>query len=85
MSHFPAIFFGYAHVSLNENMANQCLNGQLENGTSLPKKQKMGDKKITVVLGTQWGDEGKGKVVDMLATTADIVCRCQVKDKVALP
>lgn len=35
--------------------------------------------KATVVLGAQWGDEGKGKVVDMLATDADLVCRCQVR------
>lgn len=34
--------------------------------------------KVTVVLGAQWGDEGKGKVVDLLATEADVVCRCQV-------
>lgn len=34
--------------------------------------------KATVVLGAQWGDEGKGKVVDLLATEADLVCRCQV-------
>ncbi|KMQ89186.1 adenylosuccinate synthetase-like protein [Lasius niger] len=33
--------------------------------------------KVTVVLGAQWGDEGKGKVVDMLAMDADVVCRCQ--------
>ncbi|KAK7573724.1 hypothetical protein V9T40_010915 [Parthenolecanium corni] len=33
--------------------------------------------KITVVLGAQWGDEGKGKVVDLLAKDADLVCRCQ--------
>lgn len=32
-----------------------------------------------VALGAQWGDEGKGKVVDMLATDADVVCRCQVR------
>uniref|UniRef100_A0A670XZJ5 Adenylosuccinate synthetase n=2 Tax=Pseudonaja textilis TaxID=8673 RepID=A0A670XZJ5_PSETE len=32
---------------------------------------------VTVVLGAQWGDEGKGKVVDLLAQDADIVCRCQ--------
>ncbi|CAK6970839.1 adenylosuccinate synthase%2C like [Scomber scombrus] len=32
---------------------------------------------VTVVLGAQWGDEGKGKVVDLLAMDADIVCRCQ--------
>lgn len=35
--------------------------------------------KVTVVLGAQWGDEGKGKVVDLLAMDADIVCRCQVR------
>lgn len=35
-------------------------------------------KGVTVVLGAQWGDEGKGKVVDMLAANADLVCRCQV-------
>lgn len=34
--------------------------------------------RVNVVLGAQWGDEGKGKMVDMLATTADVVCRCQV-------
>ncbi|XP_075147779.1 adenylosuccinate synthetase [Haematobia irritans] len=33
--------------------------------------------KVDVVLGAQWGDEGKGKVVDMLALDVDIVCRCQ--------
>jgi adenylosuccinate synthase len=31
----------------------------------------------TIVLGAQWGDEGKGKVVDALAETADIVVRYQ--------
>lgn len=30
-----------------------------------------------VVVGTQWGDEGKGKVVDILAEFADIVARFQ--------
>jgi adenylosuccinate synthase len=29
------------------------------------------------VLGTQWGDEGKGKIVDFLAQKADIVARFQ--------
>lgn len=41
------------------------------------KKTKM-ENKVTVVLGAQWGDEGKGKVVDLLAMNSDIVCRCQV-------
>ena len=30
-----------------------------------------------VVTGTQWGDEGKGKIVDYLAEKADIVVRYQ--------
>ncbi|MEK7452369.1 MAG: adenylosuccinate synthetase, partial [Patescibacteria group bacterium] len=29
----------------------------------------------TVVLGAQWGDEGKGKIVDALAKDADIIVR----------
>ncbi|RKP27149.1 Adenylosuccinate synthetase [Syncephalis pseudoplumigaleata] len=32
---------------------------------------------ITVVLGTQWGDEGKGKLSDLLAQQSDICARCQ--------
>jgi adenylosuccinate synthase len=31
----------------------------------------------TVVVGAQWGDEGKGKIVDALAAGADIVARYQ--------
>lgn len=33
--------------------------------------------KLVVVVGTQWGDEGKGKVTDFLATQADVVVRSQ--------
>jgi adenylosuccinate synthase len=31
----------------------------------------------TVVLGAQWGDEGKGKVTDFFASSADYVVRFQ--------
>ena len=31
----------------------------------------------TVVIGAQWGDEGKGKVVDLLAERSDMVARYQ--------
>lgn len=34
---------------------------------------------VSVVLGTQWGDEGKGKLVDNLAQQFDIVARAQVR------
>ncbi len=33
--------------------------------------------KIDVLLGLQWGDEGKGKVVDVLAPTYDVIVRFQ--------
>ncbi|HUO06603.1 MAG TPA: adenylosuccinate synthase [Candidatus Binataceae bacterium] len=33
--------------------------------------------KTVAVVGTQWGDEGKGKIVDMLAAEADVVVRFQ--------
>ena len=32
---------------------------------------------ISAVVGMQWGDEGKGKIVDALAETVDVVIRCQ--------
>ncbi|KAJ4822105.1 hypothetical protein Tsubulata_002824 [Turnera subulata] len=32
---------------------------------------------VSGVLGSQWGDEGKGKLVDILANHFDIVARCQ--------
>jgi adenylosuccinate synthase len=33
------------------------------------------DGKVTAVLGAQWGDEGKGKLVDILSADADICAR----------
>lgn len=37
----------------------------------------MEEKKIDVLLGLQWGDEGKGKVVDVLTPRYDVVARFQ--------
>jgi len=31
----------------------------------------------TVIVGAQWGDEGKGKITDLLAQNSDLVCRYQ--------
>ncbi|MBR6082251.1 MAG: adenylosuccinate synthetase, partial [Salinivirgaceae bacterium] len=33
--------------------------------------------KVDVLLGLQWGDEGKGKVVDVLTPKYDVVTRFQ--------
>ena len=43
-----------------------------------PKKKRMASwskGSVDVVLGVQWGDEGKGKLVDVLAQDADVCCR----------
>ena len=37
----------------------------------------MGHVPATVIVGAQWGDEGKGKIVDLLAQDSDLVCRYQ--------
>eukprot|EP01132_Coremiostelium_polycephalum_P005403 gene5403-6740_t len=31
----------------------------------------------TIIIGSQWGDEGKGKLVDILSQEFDVVARCQ--------
>ncbi len=31
----------------------------------------------TVIVGAQWGDEGKGKVVDLLSERSDVIARFQ--------
>ena len=31
---------------------------------------------VIAVLGCQWGDEGKGKIVDLLGSRARVVVRC---------
>uniref|UniRef100_A0A8B9HR95 Adenylosuccinate synthetase n=1 Tax=Astyanax mexicanus TaxID=7994 RepID=A0A8B9HR95_ASTMX len=54
--------------------------GEIKNGgAGMSQQDRSADvgNRVTVVLGAQWGDEGKGKVVDLLAQDADMVCRCQ--------
>ena len=42
----------------------------------LRMSRKAPNNKVDVVLGAQWGDEGKGKLVDMLSVDMDITARC---------
>ena len=41
--------------------------------------------KVDVLLGLQWGDEGKGKIVDVLAPRYDVVARFQGPECWAYP
>jgi len=47
----------------------------VENGDVKSGRKIMG--RNVVVIGTQWGDEGKGKIVDHLTDQADAVVRFQ--------
>lgn len=38
-----------------------------------------------VVVGTQWGDEGKGKITDFLSENAEVVSRYQGGNNAAIP
>ncbi|KAG0329816.1 hypothetical protein BG004_002237 [Podila humilis] len=44
---------------------------------SSSKSTGMSSTGVTVVLGAQWGDEGKGKLSDILSQEADVCARCQ--------
>ena len=60
-------------------LSNSFTMSSITNGLGTSVRKAVGPKaKVTVVLGAQWGNEGKGKLVDILATDADLVCRCQV-------
>lgn len=59
-------------------MASAKVNGLSNDGSPRKRPRTETESKVIVILGAQWGDEGKGKVVDMLAENVDIVCRCQV-------
>ena len=42
------------------------------------KEEPEGSDKImtsVVVVGTQWGDEGKGKITDFLSANAEVIAR----------
>ena len=30
---------------------------------------------VKIIIGAQWGDEGKGKIIDYLSSTSDLVVR----------
>ena len=40
--------------------------------------------KVDVLLGLQWGDEGKGKVVDVLTPKYDVIARFRVVQTLAI-
>jgi len=45
--------------------------------TNMPCGGRMEDTMVTAIVGANWGDEGKGKITDMLGEESDIIVRFQ--------
>ena len=43
----------------------------------IDKYQRNGGNMVKAIVGANWGDEGKGKITDMLAEESDIIVRFQ--------
>lgn len=43
--------------------------------TGSPRVKRSGTSGVRIVVGLQWGDEGKGRIVDVLAGDADVIAR----------
>ena len=39
---------------------------------------------IKAIVGANWGDEGKGKITDMLSQEADIIIKMCIRDRTML-
>ena len=46
-------------------------------GKQQPDQFSKEEQMLTAVTGINWGDEGKGRVIDLLAEQADVVVRYQ--------
>jgi len=55
-----------SRIAMRRNFSTLASKGTCTNGLS---------SKFCVILGSQWGDEGKGKLVDILAKDFDICAR----------
>ncbi|GAA0138338.1 ligase [Lithospermum erythrorhizon] len=65
-------------VGVVYSAANQVIEKKQQHGVTESGVDRIGSlTQVSGVLGCQWGDEGKGKLVDILANHFDIVARCQ--------
>lgn len=69
-----------SRTDLQSRVVVRCLNRKrgLQCVASTGQASSKFEPQVCVVLGTQWGDEGKGKLVDILAQQYDVIARAQV-------
>ena len=62
----------YQSASLSSSTSRYLISGQTLNRRNFSSGLR---DQVTAILGAQWGDEGKGKLVDILATKYDVCAR----------
>lgn len=68
-----------APVSFKKPIECSVVSPSSSSQVAVEQKDRVGSlSQVSGVLGSQWGDEGKGKLVDILAPHFDVVARCQV-------
>ena len=67
----------YVHQSIKSRLNYGKGHGPINHLSSFKINKKFIIMKNVVVVGSQWGDEGKGKIVDWLSSEADVVVRFQ--------
>lgn len=60
-------------VGMLQGISNKVSNIEAVLGDAAQKQASVKKKGIDIVLGAQWGDEGKGKLVDMLSQVRFLV------------
>ncbi|SBS95112.1 adenylosuccinate synthetase, putative (ADSS), partial [Plasmodium ovale curtisi] len=64
------------NLNFNESVKQLCENVVSENSSDESHSIKNVDKgNVVAIVGTQWGDEGKGKIIDILSKYSNITCR----------
>ena len=66
----------YVNQAIGSNPKYGKGNGPINHLNSVNLKKNLNNENV-VVVGSQWGDEGKGKIVDWLSNEADVVVRFQ--------
>ena len=74
-SSYPHPTGSYANPAIRATTNPRCVSFFTSSSSTSPNKLSGLNSRVCAVLGAQWGDEGKGKLVDVLAKKYDIVAR----------
>ena len=76
-SHVEGQSLGFRHVQAARAPSNADVSAGPAGAAAAAASVRLSRVPATVIVGAQWGDEGKGKIVDLLAQESDVVVRYQ--------